>query len=73
MVKPQSRFKQSRISGTNSDRGFNQTLKTPSELSKTSPHGKTQSQLDQNMNESNKVNFYKTNLISNETLLELED
>ena len=61
------------LSGTNSDRGFNQTLKTPSELRETSPHGKTQSQLDQNMNESNKVNFYTNNLISNETLLGLED
>ena len=44
MLKPKTRFKESRISATNSEGEFNPTFKTPSELSKASPHGRRKSQ-----------------------------
>ena len=74
MVKPQSRFKQSRASGTNSEAEFKSTLKTPSEFSKASPHPRMRSQLDSaKNNEEQKVDFYASHLISNETLLGIEE
>lgn len=73
MLKPQTRFKQPKATGTNSDGAYHPAFKTPSDTSKASPQGRLPSQLDQRANEPNKVDFYASQLISNETLLGLEE